>query len=95
MKYAEFTPLPKTNEERIKEQEMHTTRQNNIQKIVDDNNLIQLKCDYLGMDSYYYNKNKKIMYKVHNINTRFDNSAIPTFEVSHDSYILKLNNITE
>jgi len=42
MEYAKFTPLPKTDEEIIEEQAKHTTRQNNIQKFVDDNNLIKV-----------------------------------------------------
>jgi hypothetical protein len=95
MEYAKFTPLPKTDEEIIEEHTTHTTRQDNIQKIVDDKNLIKLKCDYFGMDSYYYNKNNKTMYKVCNINTMFDKSTIPKFEVSYDSHILEINNITE
>jgi hypothetical protein len=95
MEYTKFTPLPKTDEEIIEEHAKHTIRQDNIQKMVDDNNLIKLKCDYFGMDSYYYNKNNKTMYKVSNINTMFDKSTIPIFEVSYDSHILEINNITE
>ena len=53
MEYARFTPIPKTDEELIEEQANHKTRQDNIQKIVDDNNLIKLECDYFGIDSYY------------------------------------------
>ena len=95
MEYAKFTPLPKTDEEIIEEQATHKTRQDNIQKFVDDNNLIKLNCDYFGTDSYYYDKNNKTMYKVSNIITMSDKSTIPRFEVSYDSHILEINNITE
>ena len=95
MEYAKFTPLPKTDEEIIEEHATHKTRQDNIQKFVDDNDLIKLKCDYFGMDSYYYDKNNKTMYKVSNIITMSDKSTIPKFEVSCDSHILEINNITE
>ena len=95
MEYAKFTPLPKTDEEIIEEQATHKTRQDNIQKFVDDNNLIKLKCDYFGMDSYYYDTNYKTMYKVCNIITMSDKSTIPKFEVSYDSHILEINNITK
>jgi hypothetical protein len=61
MEYIKFTPLPKTDEEIIEEQAKHKTRQYNIQKFVDDNNLIKLNCDYFGMDSYYYDTNYKTM----------------------------------
>lgn len=91
MEYAKFIPLPKTDEEIAEEHEKHTTRQDNIQKFVDDNNLIKLKCDYFGMDSYYYDTNYKTMYKVCNIITMSDKSTIPKFEVSYDSHILEIN----
>ena len=95
MEYAKFIPLPKTDEEIAEEHAKHTTRQDNIQKFVDDNNLIKLKCDYFGMDSYYYDTNYKTMYKVSNIITMSDKSTIPKFEVSYDSHILEINNITK
>ena len=95
MEYAKFIPLPKTDEEIAEEHAKHTTRQDNIQKFVDDNNLIKLKCDYFGMDSYYYDTNYKTMYKVCNIITMSDKSTIPKFEVSYDSHILEINNITK
>ena len=95
MEYTMFTPLPKTDEEIIEEHAKHTTRQDNIQKFVDDNNLIKLNCDYFGMDSYYYDKNNNTMYKVCNIITMSDKSTIPKFEVSYDSHILEINNITK
>ena len=93
MEYAQFTPLPKTNEEIAEEHAKITTLQNNIQKFVEDNNLIKLKCDYFGMVSYYYDKHNKTMYKVCNIITMSNKSTIPKFEVSNDSHILEINNI--
>ena len=95
MEYTKFIPLPKTDEEITEEHAKHTTRKDNIQKFVDDNNLIKLKCDYLGTDSYYYDANYKTMYKVCNIITMSDKSTIPKFEVSYDSHILEINNITK
>lgn len=97
MEYAKFTPSPKTDEEIIEEQAKQKTRQDNIQKFVDDNNLIKLECDYFGMDSYYYDNNNT-MYKVCNIinmSDKSDKSTIPKFEVSYDSHILEINNITK
>ena len=98
MEYAKFTPLPKTDEEITEEHAKNTTRQDNIQKFVEDNNLIKLECDYFGMDSYYYDKNNNTMYKVCNIINMYDKSdksTIPNFEVSYDSHILEINNITK
>lgn len=94
MEYAKFTPLPKTDEEITEEHTKNITLQYNIQKIVEDNNLIKLECDYFGMDSYYYDKHNKTMYKVCNIITMSNKSEIPKFEVSYDSHILEINNIT-
>ena len=68
----------------------YATRQDYMQDLVDGKNIIKLKCDF-GMDSYYYDTNYKTMYKVCNI----DKSTIPKFEVSYDSHILEINNITE
>ena len=41
MEYAQFTPLPKTNEEIAEEHAKITTLQNNIQKFVEDNLVIR------------------------------------------------------
>ena len=67
-------------------------RQNLIAKIVKENNLIELKSDYFGMDSYYYSAERKTMYKVCNI-CDFTKNVNPTFEISHDRHIIQLNKL--
>ena len=86
MNYSKFQPLPKTDEEIAESKERQKIRNDNIQKIVNDNNLIQLERDYLDMDHYYYDKKNKKMYKL-----VFDKSTIPIFEVSQDFHILEIN----
>lgn len=72
------------------EREQNQKRKHLIDKYVAENGLIKLKSDYFGMDSYYYNKNTKFMYKVCNI-CDWSRNANPTFEISNDSHILRLN----
>lgn len=65
-----------------------------IKQYVEKNGLILLKCDYFGVDSYYYNKSTKIMYKVCNVYNKYaDRSIQPIFEISNDAHILWLNNL--
>lgn len=75
-----------------KYQTSNNVRQQLISKIVLENNLIELKSDYLGMDSYYYNKERKTMYKVSNV-CDYTNNINPAFEVSYDRHIIELNNL--
>ena len=56
------------------------------------NGYILLKNDYLGMDSYYYDKTKRIMYKVCNI-CGWNGDINPVFEISRDQHILELNSL--
>lgn len=51
-----------------------------------------IKNDYFGMDSYYYDKTKRIMYKVCNI-CDWNGDINPVFEISRDEHILKLNSL--
>jgi hypothetical protein len=71
---------------------LNNERRRLIQKIVCDNQLILLSCDYLGMDSYYYSKQKNLMYKVCNI-CDYTNNVNPTFEISYDKHIIELNKL--
>lgn len=65
-----------------------------IREHVQAYNLSPLKCDYFGMDSYYYDKATKIMYKVCNVYDKYaDKSIKPIFEVSTDEHILQINNL--
>ena len=67
-------------------------RQELIDNHVKSNGYIELKNDYFGMDSYYYDKTNKIMYKVCNICDSMSSDA-PVFEISNDKHILLLNSI--
>jgi hypothetical protein len=72
--------------------ELNSKRQKLISSIVKENNLIELMCDYFGMDSYYYSAEQKIMYKVCNI-CDFTKNVNPNFEISHDRHIIELNKL--
>jgi hypothetical protein len=90
MKYSTFIPDCSLNDELSK---LTTLRHNYIKQFAKENNLILLESDYLGMDSYYYDTNNKIMYKVCNICSSVDKSIKPIFEVSCDYHILQLNKL--
>ncbi len=63
-----------------------------IKQQVISNEYIELKNDYFGMDSYYYDTKRKIMYKVSNV-CDWSNNINPVFEVSNDQHILQLNSL--
>lgn len=67
-------------------------RQQLIKKYVISNGYIELESDYYGMDSYYYDKTTKVMYKVCNI-CDWSGDINPVFEISNDEHILKLNSL--
>ena len=70
----------------------NTKRRQLIKNHVERNGYILLKSDYRGMDSYYYDKTKRIMYKVCNI-CDWNGDINPVFEISMDQHILKLNSL--
>lgn len=63
-----------------------------IKQHVKTHNYIELKSDYLGTDSYYYDEVNQIMYKVSNTCLHAGNVQ-PHFIVSNDRHILKLNSL--
>ena len=79
------------NKNYIKSNE-NSKRQQLIKNHVISNGYIELKSDYLDMDSYYYDKTKKVMYKVCNI-CNWSGNINPVFEISNDVHILKLNSL--
>ena len=91
--YSEFVL---SNEEmQNKEQmsrEVNLKRRHLIESHVKKNGLVELKSDYLGMDSFYYDTKTKTMYKVTNV-CGWGRESNPTFEVSNDQHILKLNSL--
>ena len=74
------------------EREQNIKRKHLIDTHVSKNCLIKLRSDYYGMDSYYYDKKTNIMYKVCNV-CNWSGDVNPTFEISNDSHILKLNSL--
>ena len=70
----------------------NTKRGQLIKNHVVRNGYILLKNDYFGMDSYYYDKPNKLMYKVCNI-CDWSGDINPVFEISRDEHILKLNSL--
>jgi len=95
MNYSSFKPSVEREPVLINnENGTITSRSDLIREHVRKNNLIPLKCDYFGMDSYYYHKETKTMYKVCIVYNKYrDHSIIPNFEVSTDAHILTLNHI--
>jgi len=67
-------------------------RQQLIKDYVTRNGYIELKSDYLGMDSYYYDKTNKVMYKVCN-HCGWNGDINPVFEISKDEHILQFNSL--
>ena len=87
LNYSRFEPI--IDLEKIeKKRKDNQTRKNLIKEYVEKHDLIKLECDYLGMDSYYYDNKTKTMYRVCNIG-----NPKPKFKISDDKHILKLNNI--
>ena len=95
MNYSSFKPSIEYDPVLVDaETKIITRRSDLIREHAQKNNLIQLKCDYFGMDSYYYHKETKTMYKVCIVYDKYrDCSIIPIFEVSNDEHILTLNHI--
>jgi len=93
LNYSDFILDAETiqNKEDI-ELNKNTKRGQLIKNHVIRNGYILLKSDYFGMDSYYYDKTKKIMYKVCNI-CDWKGDQNPVFEISRDQHILKLNSL--
>jgi hypothetical protein len=91
--YGNFT---RSNDDIKREEQNKNTinakRQELIQQHVRNNGLVKLKSDYLGMDSFYYDKRTKTMYKLCNICDSSKNIN-PIFNISTDQHILKLNSL--
>lgn len=92
--YSTFEPTPPTQEEREEEINRVRLRQDYIKKYAKDNDMVLLKCDYWGMDSYYYDEKYKRMYKVCNVFSFEDKSLTPHFELCNDTHIMEINEIT-
>lgn len=91
LSFGKFTPsLP----DKTKDMERNRERGRLIEAYVKNHNLVALKSDYLGMDSYYYDPKTRLMYKVHNCAGPFDASIEPQFQISRDSHIMRLNNLS-
>lgn len=70
-------------------EEITKVRQHNIRVIANHFKLIELKSDYFGASSFYYDPEHKIMYEV-------DNTVLhkePKFRIVDDKHIKKLNGI--
>ena len=92
--YDNYESVVKYTSESLRKQEpFNEIRQQLIAKIVNENRLVELQSDYYGMDSYYYSKERNIMYKVSNI-CDYTNNVNPKFEVSYDRHIIELNNLS-
>ena len=90
MNYSSFIPTI----DRTTDVNIARVRSDFINQYVERNNLILLKCDYFGVDNYYYNNATKTMYKVCNVYNKYiDTGITPIFEISNDTHILELNNL--
>jgi hypothetical protein len=87
LNYSDFILDSETIQSR---QQQNIRRQQLIKNHVIINGYIELNSDYYGMDSYYYDKTKKVMYKVCNV-CDWSGNITPVFEISNDEHILKLN----
>jgi hypothetical protein len=87
--YASFSL---SEEEEAEKQKKHLyemqTRSQLIQNHVKKHQLIELKSDYLGMDSYYLDQTTALVYKVCNVGC-----GVPEFRITNDSHILRLNGL--
>lgn len=93
LSYSDFTLDEETiQKKKAIELNRNTKRGQLIKNHVIRNGYILLKSDYLGMDSYYYDKTKKTVYKVCNICSWYEDIN-PVFEISMDQHILKLNSL--
>ena len=93
LSYSEFILDAQSMQDKRKiESDRNTVRDQLIQNHVAKHGLVELKCDYYGMDSYYYDKLTKVMYKVDRI-CNWNENPNPVFEISHDLHILKLNSL--
>lgn len=93
MHYSEFvlTPEERADKDTVK-REKQLERNALINKHVFDNKLVELKSDELGMNSYYYDTTRKIMYKV--LNLYIEGYAVePVFSISDNQHILQYNSL--
>lgn len=93
MHYSEFvlTPEERADKDKVK-REKQLERNALINKHVIDNKLVELKSDELGMNSYYYDTTRKIMYKV--LNLYIEGYVVePVFSISDNQHILQYNSL--
>lgn len=97
--YAKYEPLPmsseeKKNQDRISKEKNEEYRQK-INRIVQEHDLIKLRCDYFGMSSFYYDRKTRTLYEVNDVlsQSKFCSGGNEIFRVSHDQHILRLNNL--
>ncbi len=90
-----LSPEDKTYNNNMKKSivEKNQKRQELIQQHVKSNGYIELKSDYFGTDSFYYDKKSGIMYEVDNSCPDDDKDITPLFEISYDQHIMKLNSL--
>lgn len=87
LNYSEFTPSSYHSDIQSSQ---NAERQRLIKNHVMMNGYIELKSDYRNVDSYYYDKSKKRMYKVCN-HCDWSGNVNPVFEISNDEHILQIN----
>lgn len=93
LKYSDFILSSESIQEKCDiKTKQNIKRKQLIKNHVISNGYIELKSDYLGMDSYYYDKLYKIMYKVCNV-CDWTGDINPVFEITYDEHILKLNSL--
>jgi hypothetical protein len=80
---------------KLKINELYNEWKKKLDKMVYDNDLIKLKNDYFGTNTYYYDHKHSRMYKIHPCGCHSERNAnsILSFDTDDDNHVLELNNI--
>jgi hypothetical protein len=79
----------------LKINELYNEWKKKLDKLVYDNDLVKLKNDYFGMNTYYYDHKNSRMYTIYPCGCRSERNAnsILNFDTDDDNHVLELNNI--
>ena len=95
LKYSPFILSHEEAQDKQQKQDIQNKKRRElIKQHVISNKYIELKNDYFGMDSYYYDEKYNRMNKVSNHFSFNDKLLTPHFELCNDNHIMKLNGIT-
>jgi hypothetical protein len=95
LEQAKQSELIYQEKKKLKINELIDEWKKKLDKLVYDNDLVELKNDYFGMNHYYYDHKHSRMYKIYPCDYYSEHNAdsILRFDTDDDNHVLELNNI--